>query len=158
MEELIENIDPVQVRERYVERWNTTMVDIWKEKIQKLGIVDTGALYNSVIFLPVQANGQFTELSIVHEFNMYGIYQDRGTGREKWIGNPGDIGKTTKSGKPRKFREERPWMYRKYVASMFNIRDFLAESIGQEFIGVVQQAVEVVNGKAVSTYEGYKYV
>lgn len=158
MEDIEKITDPVQVRERYVERWNVTMVDIWKEKIQKLGIVDTGALYNSVMYLPVTADGTFTELSIVHEFNMYGIYQDRGTGREKPKGNPGDIGLTTKSGKPRKFREERPWMYRKYVASMFNIRDFIADSIGTQFIGVIQQAVEVANGKAVSTYRGYDTV
>lgn len=155
----VENIkDPAAIRENYVTRWNTTMVEIWKERIQKLGIVDTGSLYRSVIYLPVKANGQFTELSVVQEFNMYGIYQDRGTGRETPKGNPGDIGPLTKSGKPRKFREERAWMYRKYVASTYNLRDFMAESIGMDFIGVIKDAVEVVNGKAVARYRGFDRV
>lgn len=143
----IENItDPVQVRERYVKQWNTTMVDIWKEKIQKLGIVDTGALYNSVISLPVRANGQFTELSIVHEFNMYGIYQDRGTGSNTPIGNGGAL---LSGGNARKKRE---WYSLKYYASVCNIRDFLADSIGKEFVGVVKRELDAANGKYIGDY------
>ena len=40
-------------RQKFVEAWNKTMVDIWQERIQKLGIVNTGALYHSVIALDV---------------------------------------------------------------------------------------------------------
>ena len=36
-------------RERYVKAFNATMVQIWREQINLLGVIDTGALYRSVM-------------------------------------------------------------------------------------------------------------
>ena len=59
----------------------------------------------------------------------YGIWQDLGTGREVPIGNGGDIGRE-------KVRQRRPWFSPKYYASVMNLRDFYAESLGYEFVGL----------------------
>ena len=112
------------------------MIDIWQEKIFRYHIIDTENLYRSPMALAVRADGRFYDISLSQTFVEYGIWQDLGTGREKWIGNPGDIGLTTKKGKERKIRERRPWFSPKYYSSVMNLRDFYAESCGQEFVGM----------------------
>ena len=78
-------------------------------------------------------------------FPEYGIFQDRGTGREKYKGNPGDIDDFTKSGEKRKFRDRRPWFSVKWYASCMNIKEFMSRSIGDQFVGIVSAALEEVN-------------
>lgn len=137
--------DTMEARRKFVEAWNKTMIDIWQEKIFKYKIYDTGNLYRSIkgegmtdtgIRLGVKADGRFYSIELTEAFQEYGIWQDLGTGREKWIGNPSDIGDTTKSGEPRIYRERRPWFSPKYYSSVMNLRDFYAESCGREFVGM----------------------
>ena len=116
-------------RQRYVEAWNKTMVEIWKDNILKLDVFDTGALYNSIIEMPIQADGRFFQISLSHEFLEYGLWQDYGTGREVARGNSGDIGRD-------KVRERRRWFSGKYYSSCLNLRDFMADNVGQEFCGL----------------------
>lgn len=116
-------------RQRYVEAWNKTMVEIWKDNILKLDVFDTGALYNSIIEMPIQADGRFFQISLSHEFLEYGLWQDYGTGREVARGNSGDIGRD-------KVRERRRWFSGKYYSSFLNLRDFMADNVGQEFCGI----------------------
>ena len=116
-------------RQRYVEAWNKTMVEIWKDNILKLDVFDTGALYNSTIEMPIQADGRFFQISLSHEFLKYGLWQDYGTGREVARGNSGDIGRD-------KVRERRRWFSGKYYSSCLNLRDFMADNVGQEFCGI----------------------
>ena len=130
-----------RARRAYVNGWNETMVAIWRDRIMSLNVVDTGNLYNSVAALPVAHDGRFLELLITHKFSEYGLYQDFGVGREKYRGNPGDIGETTASGHGRKFRERRKWFSTKYYSSVMNLNDFLAESMGHEFIGIISDTL-----------------
>lgn len=130
--------DTVEARRKFVQAWNNTMIDIWQEKIFKYKIMRTNALYRSLanegmtdtgIRLGVKADGRFYSIELTEAFLEYGIWQDLGTGREVPIGNPGDIGRD-------KVRERRPWFSPKYYASVMNLRDFYAESLGQEFVGM----------------------
>lgn len=114
-----------QARRLYVQAFNSTMVSIWKEKIALLGVVDTGALYNSVVEMGLRADGTFTSVDLRQGFLEYGLYQDAGTGREVPCGNPGDIGRD-------KVRERRQWFSRKYYASVMNLREFFADNLGSE--------------------------
>lgn len=132
------------------------MVDIWQERISKLKVIDSGSLWRSPLELPVRADGRFYDISLSQKFLEYGIWQDLGVGREIPIGNPGDVkcldplyreehnlneprkrgkkwggGKT--SGNP---RERRRWFSTKYYSSVMNLRDFMAESLGHEFVGM----------------------
>lgn len=122
--------DQVESRQRFVEAWNKTMIDIWQERITKLGVLDTGALFRSPLALPVKADGRFVDLELSHSFLEYGIWQDLGVGREVPHGNSGDIGREKK-------RERRRWFSTKYYSSVLKLRDFMAESLGREFIGLV---------------------
>lgn len=121
--------DPIEARQKFVEAWNKTMIDIWQEKIFKYKIYDTGNLYRSPLALAIRADGRFYDITLSQTFVEYGIWQDLGTGREVPIGNHGDIGHD-------KVRQRRPWFSPKYYASVMNLRDFYAESLGQEFVGL----------------------
>ncbi len=39
-------------------------------------------------------------------------------------------------------RVAKKWFSRKYYASVMNIRDFLAENIGNEFVGIVAKSID----------------
>ena len=117
-------------RQKYIEAFNATMIQIWQERITLLDVIDTAALLHSPLALPVRADGRFFEVSLSQEFIEYGLWQDYGVGRETPRGNSGDIGR-------KKVRKRRPWFSKKYYASVMNLRDFLADNIGHEFQGII---------------------
>ena len=68
-------------------------------------------------------------------FTEYGLWQDFGTGKEIPRGNHGEIGRVKK-------RVAKKWFSRKYYSSVLNLRDFLADNIGQSFVGLVAKALD----------------
>ncbi|WP_300505208.1 hypothetical protein [uncultured Duncaniella sp.] len=132
-------------RKKYIRAWNDTMIDIWKDRIRLLGVVDTGALMRSPVQLPVRADGRFHEISLSQEFLEYGLWQDLGVGREVWHGNPGDIGYE-------KVRERRRWFSTKYYSSVMRLRDFMAESLGDEFKAMLLSALDSDNLRRSTTF------
>lgn len=125
-------------REQYVRAWNDTMIGIWRERITLLDVIDTGRLLQSPCTIPIHADGRFFELTVSEQFLEYGLWQDFGVGRETPRGNSGDIGRTKK-------RQRRPWFSKKYYFSVLNLRDFLAENIGREFVGILADSFETIN-------------
>ena len=88
----------LEERAKFIGAFNGTMIDIWKEKIVDMDIIDTGSLLDSVTALPVRADGRFSEVVLVQCFLEYGLWQDYGTGREVWRGKPrGYISRTKRS-------------------------------------------------------------
>lgn len=150
----MDDISTQESRQKYVEAWNTTMTDIWKERIIRHGVFESPRrrsrssephLLDSLHYFPVKHDDTYMELTMHFTFPEYGIFQDRGTGREKYKGNPGDIDDFTKSGEKRKFRDRRPWFSVKWYASCMNIKEFMSRSIGDQFVGIVSAALEEVN-------------
>lgn len=127
--------DALEQREKYVNAFNDTMLQIWREQMTLLGVIDTGRLLASPKSLPVRADGRFIEVGLSQSFLEYGLWQDFGTGKEIPRGNHGDIGREKK-------RKAKKWFSRKYYASVMNIRDFLAENIGNEFVGIVARSLD----------------
>lgn len=123
----------IEERRKYVSAFNKTMINIWKEQITLLGVIDTGTLLNSTVAINLRTDPSVTEVELSQEFREYGLWQDYGVGRETPRGNSGDIGRAKK-------RQQRRWFSRKYFASVFNIRDFMADSLGREFVGVLSNA------------------
>jgi len=121
-------------REKFVTAFNETMLKIWKEQMTLLDVIDTGTLLASPKSLPLRADGRFMELGLSQSFLEYGLWQNFGTGKEIPRGNNGDIGRERK-------RKKKPWFSRKYYASVMNLRDFLAENMAKEFVGVVAQSL-----------------
>lgn len=135
--------DSVEQRRKYVTAFNATMVKIWREQMALLGVIDTGALYRSTIGISMTADGKFIDISLEQAFNTYGLFVDYGTGRNTPRGhrgalsserNPGDIGKANG-------RRRKRWFSRKYFASVMNIQEFYADSLGQEFCRAISNAL-----------------
>lgn len=122
-------------REKFVTAFNETMLKIWKEQMTLLDVIDTGALLASPKSLPLRADGRFMELGLSQSFLEYGLWQNFGTGKEIPRGNNGDIGRERK-------RKKKPWFSRKYYASVMNLKDFLADNMTKEFVGVVAQSLD----------------
>ena len=122
-------------REKFVSAFNETMLKIWREQMTLLDVIDTGALLASSKSLPLRADGQFIELGLSQSFLEYGLWQNFGTGKETPRGNKGDMGR-------KKVRQKKPWFSRKYFASVMNLRDFLADNLAKEFVGVVAQSLD----------------
>ena len=127
--------DQAGIRRAYVEGWNRTMIEIWKERIVLLGAIETGALYNSVMEVEVKADDRVSSVTLRQSFLEYGLYVDRGTGREFARGNPGDIGRPV-------VRRAKPWFSRKYWSSVHRLKEFFADSLGKEFCGVISRIME----------------
>lgn len=125
----LNNAEAIEQRQRYVEAWNNTMLSIWQEQITLLDVIDTGQLLQSPISLPVRADGRFFEINLTQQFLEYGLWQDYGSGKEVSRGNNGDIGRV-------KVRERRQWFSKKYYSSVLKLRDFMVDSVGQEFCGI----------------------
>ncbi len=126
--------DSVEQRRKYVTAFNATMVKIWREQMALLGVIDTGALYRSTIGISMTADGKFIDISLEQAFNTYGLFVDYGTGRNTPRGNPGDIGRDNG-------RKRKRWFSRKYFASVMNIQEFYADSLGQEFCRTISNAL-----------------
>lgn len=124
-----------QEREKFVFAFNRTMITIWCEQITLLNVIDTGRLLRSLKALPVRADGRFIEIGLSQSFLEYGLWQNFGTGKEIPRGNSGDIGRERK-------RQKKPWFSRKYYASVMNLRDFLADNIAHEFVGIVARSLD----------------
>ena len=124
----------LEERRKYVTAFNSTMVKIWREQISLLGVIDTGALYRSTMAVRMTADGKFTQITLAQSFNTYGIFVDYGTGSNTPRGNPGDIGRDNK-------RKRRRWFSRKYFASVMNIQEFYADSLGREFCRAISNAL-----------------
>ena len=126
--------EALKQREAYVKAFNDTMVKIWKEKIVLLGAIDTKALLDSVVGIRTTADDKITSVTLEQSFLQYGYYVEAGTGKEVYIGNPGDIGRD-------KVRKAKPWFFRKHIASVYNIRDFFAESLGKDMADTISNAL-----------------
>ena len=122
-------------REKFVFAFNRTMITIWCEQITLLNVIDTRRLLRSLKALPVRADGRFIEIGLSQSFLEYGLWQNFGTGKEIPRGNSGDIGRERK-------RQKKPWFSRKYYASVMNLRDFLADNIAHEFVGIVARSLD----------------
>ena len=124
----------LEARRKYVTAFNATMVKIWREQIALLGVIDTGALYRSTVGISMTADGKFIDITLEQAFNTYGLFVDYGTGRNTPRVNSGDIGRAN----PRKRKR---WFSRKYYASVMNIQEFYADSLGLEFCRAISNAL-----------------
>ena len=124
----------LEERRKYVSAFNRTMIKIWREQINLLGVIDTGQLYRSTLAVGMNADGKFVSITLAQSFNAYGLFQDYGTGKETPRGNSGDIGRD-------KVRRRRRWFSRKYFASVMNLQEFYADSLGREFCKTVSNAL-----------------
>lgn len=123
--------------EPYISAWRDKMVEIWRDRLDLLGVHDTGALRRSV------QEGQFsvgdTRADLAFRFLDYGIYVDLGVGNGYRHDNGGDLEflgavyrHEHRLGKP---RERRPWFNKSWYISVEILKSHLASILGDQFSG-----------------------
>ncbi len=132
--------------------WTDMMVTIWRENIVRLGIVDTRRLYNTITHNISDIGGQIT---IAHEFMLYGIYVARGVGNGYRHGNSGkddenglrfldkQYRRSRKMGKP---RERRDWFSPRYLSSINVLTRVETELYGEGYMGTLSNVVQAMFG------------
>jgi hypothetical protein len=141
--------------------WAEMMVKIWRENILRLGIMDTGRLHNTLSHQVTDLSGQIT---IAHEFMLYGIYVARGVGKGYRRGNSGKddenglqfLGKSyRKAHKMGKARKKRDWFSRKYMRSIRVLSEVERDLYGEAYMGTLSNVLEAIfGGKAMKSSKG----
>lgn len=136
----MDNITDISEVDKHLDNWDKgwadQMVRIWREKINQLRVVDTGALRESI---DREITGSGGDKAIVHTFLEYGLYQDMGVGSGyKKSYQSGGIGlafldaeyrEQHKLGEPRKPRR---WFSKKYYASVKVMAEVRTEMLAQD--------------------------
>lgn len=147
-------MDRIEDLDKYVDAWTKTQLEIWREKVSRMGIIRSGALYQSFdAAIAAVGAGQ----TITLRFLQYGIYQALGTGPEFKRKNGGDLpflgrqyrqehgldkpkqvgpqwGGYMTSGKPRKARD---WYHKKLFMSTMAMVEDLARILGENMAHVL---------------------
>jgi len=123
----------------YTREWYDKMTKIWRDRIDLMGAVRTGALRSSVSGGGLAVNGY--DIRATFHFLMYGIYVDAGTGNGYRRGNGGSLAILDKEYRRahgmKKQRSRRPWFSRSWYISREVLKDKLASLIGEDFKGAV---------------------
>ncbi len=129
----------LEARRKFVSAYSRTLVEIWKEKIRLMKIMDSLMLLETVTELPDVVNNDYTDFRLSQRFLEYGFYQNWGVGRET------PAGQRALNGTPRRPRR---WFDRKYYGSYIHLRDFYADNLGQRFVNIISNALRDVGIKA----------
>ena len=123
--------------ERWVREWYTMMERIWRDRLDLLGVFDTGALRSRVGGAGLMMDG--LDLTATFQFLEYGIYVDAGTGNGYKRGNGGDLQILNETyryeHKMGKKREKKPWFSPSWYISTQVLKEKLGEFIGEQFVG-----------------------
>lgn len=127
-----------RTQEEYIKGWTNTMIDIWKEKIVKYSIIDSGNLMSSV-------TGSSSQDSALLKFVSYGIYQAYGVGNGYKHDNGGNLEfldpeyrKKHKLGKPRKRRN---WYTPRLYSSVMVMQRAMAEIYSHDIVNTICDAL-----------------
>lgn len=133
-------------RIKYQDAWAKMMVDIWREKIERLHVIDTYRLHQD---MNESLTTSGSEISVIqHKFMEYGIYQDCGTGNGYSKGNGGNLEFLDPAfDNGRKHRKPREWFSRAYFASVMVLKEEMAYMYGEEFTGLLVDKIEEANRK-----------
>ncbi|WP_455996220.1 hypothetical protein [Phocaeicola barnesiae] len=146
-------------RKKYQEAWAEMMVTIWREKIERLHVIDTYSLHQQIKDNVVTSSDSVS--TIQHKFLEYGIYQDLGVGNGYSKDNGGNLEildpvyrAEHNMGEPRK---PRVWFSRSYFASVMVLKEQMAYMYGEEFCGLLVDKIEEANHKRSTTLRSRLY-
>lgn len=134
------NADPLNL---YTSRWYAKMTQIWRDRVDLMGVVRTGTLRSSISGGGLSINS--TDIQAMFRFVTYGIYVDAGVGNGYRHGNEGNLeflGKEYRKahhmGKP---RQRNPWFSPSWYISREVLKNKLADLMGEEFVGALAKTI-----------------
>lgn len=135
-------------RRAYLEAWKQKMVQIWADRMDMLGVHDTGALRSSLTEGTLSMDDSSAQM--MFKYLQYGIYVDLGVGNGYRHGNGGDLffldeiyRHEHKLGEPRK---RKPWFNNSWYLSVQVLKEKMAHLIGEDFAGMFDNLNERERG------------
>lgn len=135
-------------RRAYLEAWKQKMVQIWADRMDMLGVYDTGALRSSLTEGTLSMDDSSAQM--MFKYLQYGIYVDLGVGNGYRHGNGGDLffldeiyRYEHKLGEPRK---RKPWFNNSWYLSVQVLKEKMAHLIGEDFAGMFDNLNERERG------------
>lgn len=135
-------------RRAYLEAWKQKMVQIWADRMDMLGVHDTGALRSSLTEGTLSMDDSSAQM--MFKYLQYGIYVDLGVGNGYRHGNGGDLffldeiyRYEHKLGEPRK---RKPWFNNSWYLSVQVLKEKMAHLIGEDFAGMFDNLNERERG------------
>lgn len=145
--------------ERYADEWARVQLDIWREKIERMKVVRTGALHQSLRSRVTHGASSGGVTTIEMKFAQYGLYQAAGTGRGYTRGNPGDLEFLDKDyraahglDKPRKVGPA--WGGYKTSGKPRKARDWYSRKLYMSWRALVEDAARILGENAAATISG----
>lgn len=127
---------------KFEREWTDMMITIWRENIARLGIIDTGRLYNEHTSKIDVIEG---EINIVHQFVAYGLFVARGVG--KYISKVGDNSHRSK---------KRDWFRYRYMRSIDTLNDVERSLYAEAYRGTMSTFINVLFGDEAAKTSGGK--
>lgn len=125
----------------YTREWYAKMIQIWRDRIDLMGCIRTGALRQSVAGGGLKLNGY--DMNATFHFMQYGLYVDAGTGNGYKKGNGGNLQILDKDYRKshglKNQRKRRPWFSNSWYISREVIKDKFAEIMGEAFAGAFDE-------------------
>ena len=132
----------------YTQGWYDKMIEIWRDRMDALGVYATGDLRRSLQkggFLITDTGG-----TLSFKYLEYGIYVDLGVGNGYSHGNGGDLEfldpvyrHEHRLGKK---RQKKPWFNKSWYISTMVLKDKLADVAGEEFAGLFDNLTQRERG------------
>ncbi len=132
------NVALVSTIKDFGDAWTQKMTEIWRDRMDLLGVYDTGALRSSLVDGNFSMTGD-ASATASFQFLEYGIYVDAGTGNGYKRGNGGELYFLEnayrfehKLGKP---RQKKPWFSKSWAISRRVMIEKMSDIIGDTFVG-----------------------
>lgn len=117
-----------------LQAWAEIVIKNWEEKIEKLGISDTGALVSSLVHeLYLESSGDAA--TIAFAFNYYGRFVDMGVGKGVPIGE-------VKASRNEHTRRPKKWHSKVFFAEVQKLGEIWAEKTGQKAALAITENIE----------------
>lgn len=123
--------------------WADVVERIWKEKLNKLDVGITGALYDSI---KNDVNQNTATTIITFSFNGYGRFVDMGVGREMPIGNINTSqfwdNRQANGRLNRKVRKAKKWYSSTMFAEVKKLSGYLKTHYGKKAIAIIAESLK----------------
>ena len=116
------------------EDWAATVLKMFRGRIIELVVIDTGTLKNTLRMMVNNSSGGSVN-KMQFFYKLYGEYVNQGTGKEKFIGNVGDLGSTPG-------RKAKRWYSPVFFREVIKLQEIIVRAAGQKAVDGIMKGLE----------------
>ena len=122
---------PTATKQQVIQRWTEIVIEVWEEKIDKLGIGHSNNLIDN-FYHHIVSNAAGDMQKVEFAFNYYGKFVDMGVGKGVPVGDTGS-GNTRKSKK---------WYSPSFTHQVKRLAEIMAEKYAEEATFAIVDSIQ----------------